>query len=348
VTSLFKLFIAVVCFVVLAACAKPIMQTTDWQDPSLDQVWPEAPAAPRIKLLRVVGTLSDLKGENKSERFFDWLLGSKNDTLPLIAPYGICADGAGKVWVADTGGGAIHVYDLARKEIDYIVQAGKTGLVSPIGLAVDLARNRLYVSDGVLNQVFIFDLNGKFVGNIDYPPGFGRPAGLAVSLTGDLYVADVLSGKIEQFTSTGKHLLSIESAAARNGLFNRPTNIAVDFDGNLYVSDSLNFRIVVQSAAGDLIKVIGEIGDGPGSLARPRGVALDSDGHIYVVDAAFDNVQIFDLAGQLLLYFGQPGKKGGGFCLPAGIFIDQNDRIYVAESCNGRFQILEYLDVVTK
>ena len=342
-----KFSLAIFLLFLLGACAKPAMQPADWQDPALSQVWPTAPALPRIKLLRVAGSLSDLQGENKSGRFFAWLLGSGGDNLPLVAPYGICADGTGKVWVADPGGGAVHVYDLARKKIDYIVQAGNSRLVSPIGLAVDLAQNRLYVSDGVLYQIFIFDLDGEFVERVDYKPGFGRPAGLAVSTTGDLYVVDVLSGKVEQFSSAGKHLRSIESAASENGLFNRPTNVAVDPDGNLYVSDSLNFRVVVQSATGELIKVIGSVGDSPGSLARPRGLALDSDGHIYIVDAAFDTVQIFDLAGQLLLYFGKPGKSGGEFCLPAGIFIDQSDRIYVAESCNGRFQIFEYLDVVT-
>jgi DNA-binding beta-propeller fold protein YncE len=321
------------------------MQQSDWGDLSFSQVWPEPPAKPRIKLLRVAGSLSDLRGEDRSDRFFKWLLGSSGTRLPIVSPYGICADGAGRVWVADPGGGAVHVYDLAGKDINYIVQAGELSLVAPIGVAVDLARNRLYISDGVLNQVFLFDLDGEFERRLDFVSGFGRPAGLAVSSTGELFVADVLAGKVQLFSPQGKYLRTIGSAAAEDGLFNRPANVAVDSNGNLYVSDSLNFRIVVQSATDELIEVIGQIGDSPGSLARPRGIALDSKGHIYIVDAAFDTVQVFDLAGRLLLYFGQPGNNGGEFCLPSGIFIDQNDRIYVAESCNGRFQMFEYLDV---
>jgi sugar lactone lactonase YvrE len=340
-----RFFIASMLIILLSACAKPTMLPTDWQDPSLTKVWPEASTAPRIKLLRVAGSLSGLRSEERADRFFKWLFGSSADVLPLVSPYGICADGAGRVWLADPGGGAVHVYDLAGKDIDYIVQAGEHRLVSPIGVAIDLVRERLYVSDGVLKQIFMFDLDGKFIGSLDFAPGFGRPAGLAISSIGELYVVDVLSGKVEMFSPEGEHLRTVGSAADQNGMFNRPTNVAVDSIGNIYVSDSLNFRVVVQSAAEELIKVIGEIGDAPGSLARPRGVALDSKGHIYIVDAAFDNVQIFDLAGQLLLYFGQPGNKGGDFCLPAGIFTDQNDRIYVAESCNGRFQVFEYLDV---
>jgi DNA-binding beta-propeller fold protein YncE len=344
VTPVIRFFITVLLLFFLSACAKPMMQPTDWHDPLLTKVWPKAPATPRIKLLRVVGSLSDLRSEDRSGRFFKWLFGSSDNILPLVSPYGICADGDGRIWLADPGGGAVHVYDLAGKTIDYIVQAGDRRLISPIGVAVDIGRQRLYVSDGAQKEVFVFDLEGTFVETLDYSYGFGRPAGMAVSLTGDLYVADVLKGKIIQFSPEGVHLYTIGSAAAKDRLFNRPTAVAVDADGNVYVSDSLNFRIVVQSAAGELIQVIGEIGDAPGSLSRPRGVALDSKGHIYIVDAAFDNIQIFDLTGQLLLDFGKPGKSGGEFCLPAGIFIDKNNRIYVAESCNGRFQIFEYLD----
>ena len=80
----------------LSACAKPTMQPTDWQDPSLTKVWPESPAAPRIKLLRVAGSLSGLRSEERSDRFFKWLFGSAGGTLPLVSPYGISADGDGR------------------------------------------------------------------------------------------------------------------------------------------------------------------------------------------------------------------------------------------------------------
>ncbi len=335
-------FLLVTGVLLLTACATPVLEPGDWQDASLVRVWPESPQTPRIKLLRMIGSETDLRDGDEG-RFFAWLFGEAAGQLPLVSPYGIAADGKGRVWVADPAGSVVHMFDLADKNVDYISQVGKDRLVSPVGLAYNPRLNLFYVSDSVLKRVFILDTEGSPVGEIILPDGFGRPAGLAVGPADNVFIADVAAGKVEQFSSAGEHLRSVSSAVGDGVLFNHPTNVAVDAAGRLYVTDSMNFRIEVQSPQGELLKVIGALGDKPGGLARPRGVAVDSEGHIYIVDAAFDNVQIFDIAGRLLLYFGQPGKTGGEFCLPAGIFIDQADRIYLSESCNGRFQIFQYL-----
>lgn len=341
--SFFYRFLLVLGLFSLAACATPVLEQSDWQDAKLNRVWPEPPQTARVKLLRMIGNESDLREEGEGQ-FFSWLFGEAAGQLPLVSPYGIAADGNGRVWVADPAGSVIHVFDLARKKVDYVAQVGKDRLVSPVGLAYNPRIKLFYVSDSVLNRVFVLDPEGALVGEMILPAGFSRPAGIAVGPDDDVFVADVPTGKVEQFSSAGEHVRTISSAVGGGALFNHPTNVAIDAAGRLYVTDSMNFRIEVQSAQGELIKVLGSLGDKPGGLARPRGVAVDSEGHIYVVDAAFDNIQIFDMAGRLLLYFGQPGKKGGEFCLPAGIFIDQADRIYLSESCNGRFQIFQYLN----
>ena len=327
----------------LTACTAPVLKPGDWQDKTLNKGWPEPPQTSRIKLLRIISSESDLREEDEGQ-FFNWLFGEAAGHLPLVSPYGIAADGKGRVWVADPGTSVIQIFDHVRKKVIYVTQVGKDRLVSPVGLSYNPRLDLFYVSDSVLNRVFVLDPMGDKVGEFILPSGFGRPAGLAVGPNNDVFVADVSTGKVEHFSSSGEHIRSVLSAADGGALFNHPTNVAVDSFGRLYVSDSLNFRVEVQSPQGELIKLIGSIGDKPGGLSRPRGVAVDSQGHIYVVDAAFDNVQIFDMAGNLLLYFGQPGDGEGEFCLPAGIFIDQADRIYLSESCNGRFQIFQYVN----
>ena len=326
----------------LTACSAPVLGPSDWQDESLSRVWPKPPQTSRIKLLRMIGSESDLRDDGDA-RFFAWLFGEATGQLPLVSPYGIAADGKGRVWVADPAGSVVHIFDLAGKKVDYVSQVGKDRLVSPVGLAYNPRLNLFYVSDSVLKRVFVLDPEGAPVDEMILPDGFGRPAGLTVGPADNIFVADVATGKVEQFSSDGEHVRTVSSAVADGALFNHPTNVVVDAAGQLYVTDSMNFRVEVQSPQGELVKVLGSLGDKPGGLARPRGVAVDSAGHIYIVDAAFDNVQIFDMAGRLLLYFGKPGNKGGEFCLPAGIFIDQADRIYLSESCNGRFQIFQYL-----
>ena len=327
----------------LSACSSSVLKSEDWQDVAFDQVWPEPPQPARIKLLRMIGNRSDMREDGEGQ-FFKWLLGEAESQLPLVSPYGIAADGKGRVWVADPAGSVIHIFDLAREDVDYVAQVGKQKLVSPVGLAYNPRLGIFYVSDSALNRVFALNPNGTLISEMKLPVGFSRPAGLSVGPWDDIFVTDVPNGTVEQFSPSGEHLRTITSAVGAGARFNHPTNVAVDTIGRLYVTDSMNFRVEVQSPLGELVSVIGSLGDKPGGFARPRGVAVDSEGHIYVVDAAFDNIQIFDMAGRLLLYFGQPGKGGGEFCLPAGIFIDQVDRIYLTESCNGRFQIFQYID----
>ena len=338
----FKLLIVLAVFS-LTACAAPALKSGDWQDKTLSKGWPEPPQTARIKLLRMISSESDLREEEEGQ-FFNWLFGEAAGHLPLVSPYGIATDGKGRVWVADPAGSVIQIFDLARKKVVYVAQVGKERLVSPVGLTYNPRLDLFYVSDSVLKRVFVLDPMGDQVDEFILPSGFGRPAGLAVGPNNDVFVADVSTGKVEQFSANGEHVRSVLSAVGGGASYNHPTNVAVDSFGRLYVTDSLNFRLEVQSPQGELIKLIGSIGDKPGGLSRPRGVAVDSQGHIYVVDAAFDNVQIFDMAGNLLLYFGQPGDGEGEFCLPAGIFIDQADRIYLSESCNGRFQIFQYVN----
>jgi len=319
------------------------MQSGDWPDPALNQVWPAPPQPPRIRLLRVAGQ-GVMAQKSGSSQFFEWLTGADRDTIPLIAPYGIAADGNGRVWVADPGSAAVHRFDLASDNREYIVRAGETALVSPVGVVYSALSDQLYVSDSVLNRVFLLSADGVLVGERTLPGGFGRPAGLALDKAGRLYVADVTAGLIHVFAADGSFLRSIGSSDEQDGKFRLPISVAVDADGQIFVTDSMNFRVVVLSPTGELRSVVGEIGTGTGTFARPRGVAVDSHGHVYVADAAFDNVQIFDMAGQLLLFFGQPGKGAGEVCMPSGVFIDTADRIYLAESCNQRFQVYQYLD----
>ncbi|PLY02574.1 MAG: 6-bladed beta-propeller [Desulfuromonas sp.] len=326
----------------IASCAPVEMKVSDWQDESLPEtVWPDPPETPRIKLLRTIATERDLSGQEENG-FLEWLIGDRGSEDSLVSPYGITADGSGKVWVADPGAGQVLVFDLARQEIKPLDPPPGLFFQSPVGVSYDPNNRRLYVSDSITGSVHIYQDSGVYVGILSPGNMIKRPAGMAVDQLSNLYVVDVLRGVVEVFSTTGKHVRSIGSKASKNGLFNRPSNVWVDQSGNIYIVDSLRFRVEIQSRNGELSGVLGGVGNAAGDFARPRGVAVDSQGHIYVSDAAFDNVQIFDMAGRLLLFFGSAGEGPGDMCLPAGLFIDSNDRIYVTEGCNQRFQVFQY------
>lgn len=330
--------VPILCMLVgLAGCAE--RPTGMFQaDPGVSLVWPLPPETPRVRFFRALNGPEDFRDQRRSSRLMRWIAGEGARELSLRAPYGVTADGDGRVWVADPEAHAVHLFDLAEGRADYLLGAGDEWFVSPVGLAYDADRQWLYVSDSGLNKVFVLDRKGRLLGTRSPEQGFARPAGLAVDAVGKLYVTDAVKGRIDVFSPEGEALGHLGE-----GVLYRPANIALDRSGRVYVADSLNFRIVVFSPDNRLLQSFGALGDRPGYFARPRGVAVDSQGHIYVSDAAFDNIQIFDFSGNLLLFWGGAGNAPGQFNLPAGLFFDAKNRLYVADTYNRRVQLFEYL-----
>ncbi len=332
---------------VLGGCSASAPQDVRWRNEQVDAVWPEPPQQPRIRYLRSLHGPGDLKGdkdEKASGKLLRSLTGTSEEGVPLRAPYGVAADGFGRIWVTDPPAGIVHVFDLARRKVTYLTLADKATFLSPTGIAIDRERERIYVADSARAEVFLFDYAGNFLGVRSPPQGFERPAGLAVDPVGNLYVVDALAGVVQVLTPEGTFIRTLGSARTPNGRFSRPSNISVDRHGYLYVTDSLNFRIEVFGPDWEPVRTLGKLGDVPGTFARPRGVTVDSQQHVYVTDAAFDNLQIFDLQGNLLMHLGQNGNLPGEFSLPAGLYVDQFDRLYVADSFNQRVQIFQYME----
>ncbi len=325
----------------LSGCASQPGSSILWADPSINKVWPAAPAQPRIRLLRSVNPRDLIDNEKDKSRLYRWITGENADILPLVTPYDVATDGQGTIWVTDTGQKLVHIFDLRSGRVDYLTAAGQTPFEMPAGICFDQLKQQLYVSDSLAKKVYRLDREGRLLGEVGSPRIFQRPAGLALDQQHNLYVADVLAGVVHRFSPGGKQLLAMGSSLTENGLFSRPTAVSLDNQGDVYVLDVLNFRVEILGPNGELRGQIGELGDVPGTFSRPRGLALDASGHIYVSDAAFDNVQIFNKQGQLLLYFGH--DKRWPLSLPAEMTIDAAGRLIVADSFNHRLLIYQLL-----
>lgn len=309
------------------------------------RLWPMPPMESRIRHIRSISSQSDIAVQKKSGfwgKAFRFITGGKRrGGQPIARPYGIYFDNKkGELYVADTGMKGIHKYNLANGSAGFLDKAGDVYFEMPVGVVV--VKNRIYITDTVLKKLFITDLDGDLIREVD---GWIRPGGIAYdTLNSRIYVVDVLGSKIKALDLDGGHLFEFGQKGNKDGELHLPTNVWIDREGKIYVSDSMNFRIQVFDSKGGHLASISQIGDGSGDLARPKGVAVDSDGNIYVVDADFDNVQIFDMKGRLLLFFGGPGStEPGQFNLPTGIFIDSNDRLYVADAYNAKIQVFQYL-----
>ncbi len=313
--------------------------------PLPELIWPQPPEVPRISLENVLSRPRDMGIEEGAfQGFLRYLSGRPEPAL--VSPHGLAVDAQGRIYVVDAYLKKVHVFDRgAARHVLWPAAAGGADLVSPIGIAVDERRGRVYVSDSAqaLVRVFARD-SGEPLGEMR-SGGMGRPTGVAVNtVTDELLVVDTVNAVVLRFALADQRLLGfIGSEGIDAGRFHAPTHIAVSRSGEIIVTDSLNFRIQVFSAKGVFVRSFGAPGDSPGYFSRPRGVAVDSDGNIYVVDALFDNVQVFDQDGRLLMAFGEPGGEPGEFWLPSGIAIDGHDRIYVADSYNKRVQVFRYL-----
>lgn len=307
--------------------------------------WPGPPEEPRVRYLGSIQSSADLKPKRTfGQAVGDFVLG-KQEAVGMVSPIGVCTDGRDTVFIADSGAGVLHVYDLSRERYKRWTPGKKDPpFQQPIGVAFDPS-GRILVSDALAGALFVFDPSGSFLGEIGRE-SLIRPCGLAVSGdTGEIFVADAGAHQVVVLDPDGGLARRIGERGGGDGQFNFPTHVAFDSAGRLYVSDSLNFRVQVFSPDIRFLRAIGTKGDVTGTFSQPKGVALDPEDHLYVVDANFEAVQVFDTDGRLLLVFGEEGHGPGQFWLPNGATFDETGRLWIADSYNRRVQVFQYLSV---
>jgi DNA-binding beta-propeller fold protein YncE len=216
---------------------------------------------------------------------------------------------------------------------------GNGKLEQPMGIDVDKQGN-LYVFDGKIRQIYVYDHDGKYLRAIGESGQFSRPAGIAVTPDGSrVYAVDIGGSSSNEHKvlvfdgKTGEHLFDFGKRGIKEGEFNLPRDTVIAPDGSIYVVDGGNFRVQKFTADGKFISTFGAIGRQMGQFARPKEAAVDKDGNVYVVDAAFGNFQIFNPEGKLLLPIGNRSNTDGPakFSLPAGIAVDEDGRVYVVD-----------------
>jgi hypothetical protein len=237
-------------------------------------------------------------------------------------PFGVAVDGAGNVYVADTGNDAIRV-------------------VTPVGDVTTLAGGSLGSGNGTGTEA-----------------QFDGLSAVAVDAAGNVYVADTGNHTIRKVTAAGvvTTLAGLARAAGSTdntgaaARFRSPSGVAVDAAGNVYVADTGNQIIRKVTAAGVVTTLAGQPGmagaaDGVGSAARlraPFGVAVDQAGTVYVADQFNDTVRKITAAGVVTTLAGSSGVPGNadgagaaaGFSGPHGMAVDQAGSVYVADTRN--------------
>jgi sugar lactone lactonase YvrE len=260
------------------------------------------------------------------------VIGGGDGTGPAAhfnAPVGIAVDGAGILYVVDTGNSMIRKISTAGVVQTIAGLADSTGNVDatgtaarfyyPEGIAVDATGN-IYVGDTDNETIRKITPGGVVTtlagtaGTYGYSDGtgpgalFGYPSGLAVDSAGNVYVADSRNNAIRKITPAGvvSTLAGYPNGEAGNadGVgasagFDNPSGVAVDAAGNLYVADTNNFTIRKITPSGVVSTLAGGSdfsgsADGTGSAASfyyPFGIALDASGNVYVADSSNNTIR---------------------------------------------------------
>ncbi len=263
------------------------------------------------------------------------------------APRGIGLDHAGNLYVADYGNNRVQKFTIDGEFLYEVHDAsrGQFGNVSDItldqnGNLLTVDRNKVSYDSGSITR-FTPDGTPLDLLSLSRPERgqYDLLAGLAVNLTsGDIYVTDSYSNRVQRFTSTWQYLGKWGTAGTAPGEFNNPTAIATDADGNVYVADAGNNRVQKFDANGVFLDQWGGVGSGDGQFQQPSGITVDGE-RVYVSDFGNNRVQVFNRSGDYIDQWGSLGSGLGELSGPVGVATTPQGLVLVVDHANNLVQI---------
>jgi sugar lactone lactonase YvrE len=191
----------------------------------------------------------------------------------LCTPNGLATDGAGDLYVADSGN-------------RYVARVTRDGRISTVA--------------GIGERVSSGDGGPAALARI------GDPLGIAVDATATVYLSDgysstvrkIAGGRISRFAGGGSASAPGRQRALSADIY--PHGLAVDAGGNLFIADDLHNQVrkvtpdgMIETVAGTGLAGRSRDG-GPAAAATlkfPQGVAVAADGDLYIADTGNDRVR---------------------------------------------------------
>ena len=269
--------------------------------------------------------------------------GAAATAAQISSPYGVVADAAGNLYIADSSNHRIRKVDAVTENISTV--AGGGAALGDGGAATSAQIN--------------------------------EPYGAALDAAGNLYIADTSNhrirkvdastGNISTVAGTGAAGYGEDGGAAAAAQLNFPYNVALDGPGNLYIADVSNDRIrKVDASTGNIETVAGTgisgySGDGGAATAAqlnsPRSVGVDAAGNLYIADSDNHRIRKVDAStGNISTVVGTGAQSYGGdgaaaaaaqINNPFSVAVDGSGNLYIADSGNHRIRKVDTAGVIT-
>lgn len=260
----------------------------------------------------------------------------------LSFPQHIFVDAAAdRLYVANQGGTSILVFDAISTKTGNVapsrsISGVATGIILPVDVAVDSAKNLLYVADG--RDVLVFGSASTASGNVafthDIQAGFIISA-LYLDATNDrLFLADSGADAINIYDKASTLDLKVAPSRALTGAstqLNGPSGVAVDAVGKLIVANANSNSINVYVNAGAIngnIPPAASISGANTTLSGPAQIAVNKSStlvELYVANPNGPNIPIFSNLGGTAGNIAPSRNISGAatsLALPGGITLD--------------------------
>jgi len=251
----------------------------------------------------------------------------------FYTPQGIASDGAGNVYIADTGNDIIRQVVVGTRAVTtFAGTSGQAAWGDGTGAAAFFYNPANIASDGAGN-IYVAEPSTLYVRKIvvatravtTIPNVAGSPSGIVSDGAGNIYVADGYWNTIKKVVIATGEVTMLPGEA---GSFGHPEGIATDGAGNLYVADPFNYavrKVVIATGALTTFAGVAEQRgsvDGTGDAARfndPTGIASDGAGNLYVADG--NTIRKIDIASAAVTtVIGSPDRTGVSLgALPASL-----------------------------
>jgi sugar lactone lactonase YvrE len=197
--------------------------------------------------------------------------------LTVAAPTGVAVDGAGDVFVADTGNNrVIEIPVIAGALSTASAKFIADGFNAPASIYLT-TNGDLYVTDTGNNQVLFYPHSATGYGApTALATGLNAPLATTVDASGNVFIANSGEGTILELPLGG----GLETVDA--GLLN-PSGLATDSSGALFVADQGNFRILRIPSVAGVLNTNSAV-DAALGVANPYGVTVDAASNLYVTD----------------------------------------------------------------